>query len=192
MPGAHLTASVNAKAGLGLVSRSLGPLIGPRAGSRTSGERRAVVTWAAPPPSLTRIGKPNSFATPVHRTVGGDTMISRSQSIVSRALCTGHQEDDSTSKRVWRGPTGWHLRPAIQSEYATDCRRRQDLESRPKRQSARRIRLSLDTRGPHTGSAEARKLTLRIKPDWYHNAGWLTRTRCPAICGCASKAAWIR
>jgi hypothetical protein len=37
-------------------------------------------------------------------------MISRSQSIVSRALCTRHQQDDCTSRRVWCGPTG--LAPA--------------------------------------------------------------------------------
>jgi hypothetical protein len=48
---------------------------------------------------------------------------------------------------------GWHLRTEIKSEYATDCGLRQDLERGKKRKSARRISLSLDTRGPHTGSA---------------------------------------
>jgi hypothetical protein len=44
----------------------------------------------------------------------------------------------------------------------------------------------------HTLVRQARKLTLRGKPDWYHNAGGLTRTSCSAICGCASRAVWIR
>jgi hypothetical protein len=103
---AGLTASLNAKGRLGLVSTSPGRCLAPRSGSCTSGERRIQgrgLPRARVCPSLVRrLGA----ATPLQRPVRGHSLSSRPPRISQMVLCKRRSGGDRASRRVWCSHTG--------------------------------------------------------------------------------------
>jgi hypothetical protein len=89
------------------------------------------------------------------RTVGGPREVSRSQSTPPTRLCTRRSGGESTSRRVWcshvgAAPSyGHHVSPPDRLLTAPRTPRR-----KKSKKSARRGSVSLDTWGPHMGSAK--------------------------------------
>jgi hypothetical protein len=101
----------------------------------------------------------------LHRTVGGNREVSRSQSPPPTRLCTRRSGGERTSIRVWCSHVG------AAPSYGNQVRTQDRLLTAPRtprrkksKKSARRGSLSLDTWGPHTCSAAFYPLGLGTSP----------------------------
>jgi hypothetical protein len=109
-------------------------------------------TGAAPLPRLTRTGAPQRRSQPLAEAGTRGQHHCEAAEETPPVLGTHHPGGASAARRVWCSTLRWHRCPAITSAHATDCRRRQALESGKKCEpSAHRSSVSLDKGSPHTG-----------------------------------------
>src|SRR5262249_221053 len=91
--------------------------------------RVAQVRWAAPLPSLTLTGEPHGLS---HPFAWDGTRVQHSFSVAEKTptvLCLATAGPTEPQDVCGAATPGWHLPTEMKSAHATDCRRRQALES---------------------------------------------------------------